>query len=118
MGWLRSMSKTDILEQMNKPWGRLNQELWLRATTLLAKSVQANQRVQNVCFKYNKPAGCSEQKCRYLHACKNFKKNSQEYICFLKKNSASVYAQSTLSSQGTTGAGAKTDNFRFHTSRK
>lgn len=71
------------------PWGSLHSELWLRATTLQARTTNnatpdTTNYKKRYCYDFNKPKGCSKRSCQYAHICGNCRNNHPSYRCFSK----------------------------------
>ena len=96
----------------NLAWGQLDQDLWMKSVTLVAKAeaeakaAKAEAQAKNgnkVCFQFKKQSGCYDQQCEYPHVCKMCRKPHPEYRCFQKHKP--THTQHTAASNGKASSG-------------
>ena len=112
-------------ERQNFPWGLIHDKLWIKATTIIAKSeslVSNNTNTQGkYCFDFNKINGCFLKNCKYPHVCKHCRKSHPGFKCFLKQGNSqhrNRAAPPFAPVQKTATITQQSDTFRPHTSKK
>ena len=110
----------------NLRWGKIEQDLWLKAVSLNPSSSKANHssalnqanNASKVCFRYNRQSGCQDRLCKYAHACKYCsKKGHPEYRCFAKQRNDPKSQSAPLAPSGHSIGVSQNQSFRSHSNK-